>query len=82
MNVSSITLDKSLKKRLDTLKKHRRESYNDVIARLLSIGSGSRVDNESLVETIEILSDPETMQSLAKSLAQLKRGKLYSIEEV
>ena len=82
MNVTSITLDKNLKKRLDILKKHKRESYNDVIARLLSSGYGRQIDNEGLIETIEILSDPETMRSLAKSMEQLKRGKLSSIDEV
>lgn len=82
MNVSTITLDKSVKKRLDSLKAHERESYNDVIARLVTHSSANSVDSESFVETIEILSDPETMRSLAKSVEQLKKGRLYSLEEV
>ncbi len=82
MNVSTITLDKSLKKRLDDLKAHQRESYNDVIARLLAHCLASTVDSESLVETIEILSDPDIMRSLAKSVDELKKGKLYSLDEI
>lgn len=81
MNVTSITVDKSVKKRLDHLKAHRRESYNDVISRLASRGTGMS-DSESLAETVEILSDPATMRSLAKSIEDLKRGKLYAIDEV
>ena len=82
MNVTSITLDKGIKKRLDVLKAHRRESYNDVIARVLARKSESRLDTEGLIETVEVLSDPQIMRSLARSLGQLRRGKLYSLDEV
>ncbi|MBI2449467.1 hypothetical protein HYV49_04175 [Candidatus Pacearchaeota archaeon] len=81
MNTTSITLDRNVKKGLDRLKAHKRESYNEVIARILA-GKVSRIDSESLLETIEILSDPEAMRSLATSIEQLKGGKLYSIDEV
>lgn len=80
MNVSTITLDINLKKRLDRLKAHPRESYNDIILRLLSGKRG--YDFNSLQETIEILSDPDIMKSLAQSLHDLRKGRLYNIEEV
>lgn len=82
MNVTSITLDRHLKARLDQIKLHPRESYNDVIARLLVGPTAGRVDVESLQETVEILSDPELMASIARGLAQLKTGPFYSIDEV
>ncbi len=80
MDISTITLDKNVKKQLNALKSHPRESYNDVVTRLLS--KIKSIDLDSLKETIEIMSDPETMRSLAKSLDDIKKRKLYSIEEV
>ena len=80
MDVSTITLNKNVKKQLDGLKSHPRESYNEVIIRLLS--GGKSINLDSLKETIEIMSDPETMRSLAKSMDDLRKGKLYSIDEV
>jgi predicted CopG family antitoxin len=71
-----------VKKRLDRLKVHGRESYNDVIARLLSPISTVTLDSEILLETVEILSESDTMRSLAKSVDELKSGKLHSLEEV
>ena len=37
---------------------------------------------ESIIETIDIISDPETMRRLAKSLDDFKAGRLHSIDEV
>ena len=82
MNVTSITVDTQVKKRLERKKAHPRESFNDVIERLLSKGGERAVDTDSLIETIEVLSDPELMRHLARSLKQLKKGKLYTLDEV
>ena len=82
MDITTITLDKSIKKKLDALKRYDREPFNDVIARLISGDNSKNIDKDSFVETIEILSSPEIMKSLAKSLNDLKRGKTYSINEV
>jgi antitoxin YefM len=39
-------------------------------------------DWESLMETLEVLSDPETMADLAESRRAIDRGELYSLEQV
>lgn len=80
MDTTTITIDLKVKKILDGLKKARRESYNDVLNRILSDTKDEDVD--SLKETVEILSDPDTMARLAKSMDDFRRGKLYDIDEV
>ncbi|MCH7568134.1 MAG: hypothetical protein IIA87_01815 [Nanoarchaeota archaeon] len=80
MNISTITLDRNVKAKLDRVKSHPRESYNDVLMRILS--GDTDMQDDSLYETIEILSDPDVMASLAKSIKDMKKGKLYSIDEV
>mgnify|MGYP001567584865 CR=1 FL=1 len=81
MDITTITLDKSMKRKLDRIKMHPRESYNDVVARLIS-GSLGSVSRESLVETVEILSDADAMMSIAKSLDDMRKGRTYSMDEV
>mgnify|MGYP001581574051 FL=1 len=81
MDITTITLDKSMKRKLDRIKMHPRESYNDVLARLTS-GSLGSVSRESLVETVEILSDADAMMSIAKSLDDMRKGRTYSMDEV
>lgn len=70
---TNIRLDSSIKKKLDSIKIHSRESYNDVISRV--IGNMKRnIDEESLRETIEVLSDPETMRDIAEALEDFENG--------
>ena len=80
MDITTITLSKGIKKKLEALKNYDRESFNEVLARLLS--GKANIDRDSLVETVDILSSPEIMRSLAKSLDDLKNGLTYSIDEV
>ena len=83
MSITTITLNRSVKRQLDRLKKHSRESYNEVVVRLLGrVQQDDSADDESVMETIAILSEPDTMASLARSLKDLKRGRLYAIDEV
>ena len=77
---TTITVDRTVKQHLDSLKKYPRESYNDVITRLFD--SHEEEDIESLRETNEILSNPETMRGLAKSMEDLKKGRVYDFEDV
>lgn len=37
---------------------------------------------ESLLETLEIMGDPEMMDALRRSVEDIKAGRLYSIDEV
>ncbi|MEK6915723.1 MAG: antitoxin VapB family protein [Nanoarchaeota archaeon] len=81
MNTTTITIDLKIKRILDSLKKARRESYNDVLGRVLS-NNKENADVESLRETVEILSDPETMARLAKSMDDFRHGRLVSIDDI
>lgn len=76
---TTIQVDERVKRKLDALKVHPRESYNELLDRM---AAGFDADKESLVETIEIMSDPETMRRLARSMEQFKRGKTIPFEEV
>ncbi len=71
--VTTIQIDEKIKEKLDKLKIHYRESYNDLIARI--IGSSQNVSRDSLIETIEILSDPETMRDIAEALEEYENRK-------
>lgn len=81
MDTTTITVNLKVKKMLDSLKRARRESYNDVLSRVLPTAD-SNDDVESLRETAAILSDPDTMARLAKSMDDFKHGRLVDIEDV
>ena len=78
--VTTVQLDESVKKKLDTLKTHYRETYNELIKRLIE--SYSDAEKENLIETIEILSDPETMRNIADGLEDYRKGKFKTLEQV
>ena len=80
--VTTIQLDEKLKEKLDKLKIHYRETYNDLILRIISSLSPQGVDKESLIETIEILSDPETMRDIAKGIEDYNKGRLKTLSQV
>ena len=77
---TTIQLDERVKDKLDRLKIHHRESYNDLLIRILNTYSSQNVDKESLIETIEILVDPETMRDIAEALEEyeLEKGIEFS----
>jgi uncharacterized protein YjgD (DUF1641 family) len=77
--VTTIQLEEELKLGLDKLKIHPRESYNELIKRIISVSSPQNASRESLIETIEVLSDPEIMRNIGIALKQ-KGGK--TIEEL
>jgi len=81
MNTTTITINLKVKKILDNLKRARRESYNEVLSRVLPTTTNED-DIESLQETILILSDPDTMARLAKSMDDFKQGKLVDFEDL
>jgi len=61
---TTIHIRKDLKGQLDELKRHPKESYNDVIERLVSFA----VDDEPLSE--------EAIQGLEEALEDVKQGRL------
>ena len=70
---TTVRLNSSIKNRLDSFKVHPRESYNDVIARMTE-NINVNIDENSLKETIEVLSDPETMRNIAEALEKFNNG--------
>jgi hypothetical protein len=72
--VTTIQIDEKLKSRLDSLKVHHRETYNELILRLVNGCSPKEADRESLIETIEVLSDPEMMRGIRGALEEGSRG--------
>ncbi|MFA0823701.1 MAG: hypothetical protein ACC612_12550 [Methanomethylovorans sp.] len=70
MHATTIKVDPKLKSSLDNLKLHPRESYNDVIARLLNMA----YDEEPLSDS--------TLERIEESLKDLKSGKYYTQEEI
>ena len=80
--ITTIQIDKKIKSKLDELKIHRRETYNELISRLI-YNFPKDADKESLIETIEVLSDPEAMRNIAEALERIDRGEYgTTIEEV
>lgn len=70
MHATTIKVDPKLKSSLDNLKLHPRESYNDVIARLLNMA----YDEEPLSDS--------TLERIEEALKDLKNGKYYTQEEI
>jgi len=77
---TTIRLNTEVKNRLDLMKIHSRETYNGVISRIL--GKVKKISEESLAETIEVLSDPETMRDIAKALEDYENKRGISWEKI
>ena len=75
---TTIQIDNKVKSRLDLLKIHRRETYNELISRMMEKCEPT-LDNESLIETIEVLSDPVAMKNIAEALESLENGTFRGI---
>lgn len=80
--VTTIQIDEKLKKKLDELKNHQRETYNDLIERLTQLSSTQKEEMENLMETVEILSDPQTMREIAQGVEDYNKGKFKTLEQV
>ena len=72
---TTIQIENNLKEKLDSLKVHHRETYNELIVRLIEGCSPNSADRESLIETIDVLSDAETMRDIAEALEEINAGK-------
>jgi predicted transcriptional regulator len=70
MSPTTIQLQPEVKASLDQLKKHPRESYNDVIKRLVD----TRIDEEPLSE--------EAMEGIEEALQDIRKGRLHTEEEI
>ena len=63
---TSIQIEKETKERLDKFKNHPRETYNEVIDRIINLMSEQ--DKEEL--------SPSTIKNIEKSLADIKAGRV------
>jgi predicted transcriptional regulator len=69
--VTSIQLENKTKARLEKLKSFPKESYDDVVNRLLNVAE----DDEGVLSK-------QTIKNIEKSLAEIKAGKVISHKDV
>ena len=69
---TSIQIEKETKKRLDEFKNHPRETYNEVLARMIHMLS--QQNKEELSQ--------QTIKNIRKSLIDIEKGKVYSLGQV
>lgn len=69
--VTSIQLDNKTKARLEKMKSFPKESYDDVVNRLLNVAK----DDEGILSK-------HTIKNIEKSLAEIKAGKVISHKDV
>ena len=67
---TTIQVDKKIKDKLDAMKVHPKESYNEIIDRLISVS----YDDEELSD--------ETIEDIEESLEQVRQGRTISNEEL
>jgi len=67
---TTIVIRKVVKQRLDEVKLHPRETYNEVIGRLLDMA----VDDEPLSD--------ETIRAIQEGLEDIKHGRTRTLEEI
>jgi predicted transcriptional regulator len=70
MSPTTIQIQPEVKDRLELLKRHPRESYNEVIERLLE----SRIDEEPLSE--------EEIRGIEEALEDIRKGRIHTEEEI
>jgi predicted transcriptional regulator len=80
--VTTIQIDEKVKAKLDTLKIHRRESYNELISRLIDSSSPRTVSRDTMIETLEILSDPELMKGIEKGIQDIEEGRIIPLSQI
>jgi len=68
--VTSIRVSTDMRDKLSELKVHPKESYEDVIKRLVE----NSTDDEPLSD--------ETIRGIEESLADIKAGRVYSLEDI
>jgi uncharacterized protein (UPF0248 family) len=69
---TSIQIEKEIKEHLDKLKNHPRETYNDVLTRIINFMSQQNMDKLS----------QQTIKNIEKSLSDIKAGRISSHKDV
>lgn len=67
---TSIQIEKEIKARLDKLKNHPRETYNEILVRLLKIAQDDDILSPAVIKNIE------------EGIADIKAGRVYSSAQV
>ncbi|MCL5954632.1 MAG: hypothetical protein M1507_00770 [Candidatus Thermoplasmatota archaeon] len=80
--VTTIQIDEKLKARLDQLKIHHRESYNELISRLINSSSPKLVSRDTLIETLEVLSDSEFIKGIERGIKDIEEGRIKPLSQV
>jgi predicted transcriptional regulator len=80
--ITTIQIEQNLKEKLDKLKVHHRETYNELLNRLIACTSPKNMEKESLIETIETLSDHEEMKEIARGLKDFAEGRFKTLEQI
>lgn len=70
METTTIQIDKALKEKLESIKFHQRETFNELIFRLIDDESLENASRESLIATVEVMSDPELMKNIQEALQE------------
>jgi len=70
MSVTTLRINDKVKKRLDNLRIHPRETYNDIIDRLITLA----IDEEPLSE--------ETLLAIEEGLDDIRKGRTRSLTDV
>lgn len=63
----------------DAVKGHKQYTITSKEGRAVLI---SEEEYESLIETLELLSQPRLRESIAKSMKQVEKGETYSMDEI
>ena len=79
--ITTIQIDKGLKARLEELKIHPRETFNELISRMVDSGGIESATRESLIATIEVMSYPYLMKDLGEALKEEGGTPLEDLEE-
>jgi mRNA-degrading endonuclease RelE of RelBE toxin-antitoxin system len=66
---TTIKINEKTKAKLENLKLHTKETYNDVIERLV------RAEQDDTI-------NPQTIKNLKKSLNDIEKGRIYSLTQI
>lgn len=78
---TTIQIDEKTKVLLDKIKVHYRETYDELVKKLVEVYLKNR-SKEELVETLEIISDPQTMREIADGLEAYELGKGKTLKQL
>ena len=79
--VTTIQIAEQTKSLLDKLKVHHRETYNELLKRLVNAYQYNAGKGE-LIDTLEILSSPNTMREIAEALESYELGKGKTLKQL